>query len=111
MKVERQARGFIRGLMTGMYGGSSKLAIGAGVAKDFMAQDSCVACGTCVKVCPLNNVQLRDKKPIFGENCMSCLSCTHNCPSNSIRLKKEKNSARFRNQNITLNEIVAANRK
>ena len=42
-------------------------------------------------------------------NCQMCLACTNNCPQNAIRVKKEKSKARFKNQNVTLKEIINAN--
>jgi ferredoxin len=92
------------------YGGSSKFAIGPGVASNFTVEESCVGCGTCVSVCPTDNVELKDKRPVFGTRCANCLACAHLCPKNSIHLKKEKSRARFRNPHVQLTEIVAANK-
>jgi ferredoxin len=97
-------------LMSKAYGGSSKFAIGPGVAKDFSVEESCVGCGTCVSVCPMDNVELKEKRPVFGARCSNCLACAHLCPKNSIHLKKEKSRARFRNEHVSLNEIIAANK-
>ena len=89
---------------------SKRELIGAGVTKDYLVEDSCNGCGTCVQVCPMKNVQMDGKKPVFGNHCMTCLACTHNCPQNSIRLKGEKSKIRFRNQHIPLKEIVNSNK-
>jgi len=77
--------------------------------RHFTVNESCNACGICVKVCPRGNVKV-DKKPAFGKNCESCLACIQSCPPEAIHIKGEKNpDARFRNEHITLNEIIAAN--
>ena len=34
-------------------------------ADKFLATDACISCGKCVQVCPLNNVQLKNGKPVF----------------------------------------------
>jgi len=80
-----------------------------GVAKLFNVEDKCTRCGFCAEVCPMNNICVQEK-PLFGNCCISCLACTHNCPQNAIRLESEKSRERFRNQHITLKEIVEANR-
>lgn len=52
--------------------------------KDFYASDKCISCGKCVKVCPLNNVSLKDGKPVWGKNCTHCMACIGNCPTEAI---------------------------
>lgn len=53
-------------------------------AKAFYAKDSCVGCGKCVSLCPLNNIVLRDKRPVWGASCTHCMACIANCPVESI---------------------------
>lgn len=47
----------------------------------------CTACGTCVKVCPLDNVELCDSKPQWGSNCTFCTACFFFCPQKAIAWK------------------------
>ncbi len=84
---------------------------GIGIKNYITVEDSCIGCGTCAKVCPADNITVdKEKKTIsLGDNCLSCFACTHNCPTNSIRLKGERSRARFRNSNISLDEIIKAN--
>jgi len=82
--------------------------------KNFSVGNNCNGCGTCVKVCPRNNITINkdfDKsKPIYREHCEFCLACINLCPKKAIQLKNEKNkNARFMNENITLKEIIEAN--
>ena len=74
--------------------------------------DACVGCGICEKVCPSGSIRVVGGKavPIPG-NCQTCLACVHACPQKAIGLAvPEKNpNARYRNEHITLNEIIAAN--
>ncbi len=53
-------------------------------AKKFYATDACVSCGKCVNVCPLENVRLKDGKPVWGKNCTHCMACICRCPSEAI---------------------------
>ncbi len=76
--------------------------------KDFRTEDSCNGCKTCEKVCPVDNIKV-EKKPAFSQNCQRCLACIQNCPQKAIHHKKEKSSERFRNEHISLKEIVNAN--
>ena len=53
-------------------------------AKDFYAKDSCVDCGKCEKLCPLNNIRLVNKKPVWDNQCTHCMACSGNCPVGAI---------------------------
>ena len=54
-------------------------------AKDFYAESFCTSCGRCEKLCPLNNISLKDGKPVWGEECTHCMACIANCPVNAIQ--------------------------
>ena len=78
--------------------------------KMFYVNEECVSCGICKKVCPVSNVeQDAQNKPVFGNNCEGCLSCIHNCPKNAIQMKGQRSEKRFRNPEVSLNEIINSN--
>lgn len=65
-------------------------------AKKFYATDACIGCGKCTKVCPLNNVNLRDRKPVWGNQCTHCMACICKCPEEAIEYgKKSKGKPRY----------------
>jgi ferredoxin len=74
----------------------------------FSINNQCNLCGTCAKVCPVNNIII-ETEPAYQHNCTFCLACIHNCPEKAIHLKGEKSAARFRNEHIKLKEIITAN--
>lgn len=76
--------------------------------KRFIVQEHCNGCKVCEKVCPINNIRV-GRKPEFLHNCEGCFACIHHCPQTAIHLKLERNSTRFINRNIQLQEIIAAN--
>jgi ferredoxin len=84
---------------------------GEGIENYLEVKDSCVQCGVCASVCPVNNIAMNREngKISLQDNCFMCFSCVHNCPSNAIHIKGEMNGNRFRNSNIKLSEIVKAN--
>lgn len=74
--------------------------------------DDCIGCGICTKVCPKKCFRLKGQKSLWNPmECISCMACIHACPMLAIKLKMpEKNpQARYRNENISLCEIVDAN--
>lgn len=77
-------------------------------AKSYIITDRCILCGICAKVCPSDNITVTDRVT-FDSRCEGCYGCVHNCPQNALHLKKEKSSARFRNTEVGLDEIIEAN--
>ena len=53
-------------------------------AKKFKVTDACVSCGLCEKVCPMNNIHIKDGKPMWGGNCTHCMACICRCPKEAI---------------------------
>ncbi len=51
----------------------------------FSVTDECTGCGTCVKVCPVGNIALKDEKPQWLHHCVNCISCYNYCPNKAIR--------------------------
>lgn len=54
----------------------------------YFVLDSCVGCGKCEKVCPLQNINMVDGKPKWNGNCTQCMACYHHCPQNAIQFSK-----------------------
>ncbi len=57
-------------------------------ADAFFATDTCTGCGCCEKACPLNNIQLKEGKPVWGKDCTHCMACICGCPTQSIEYGK-----------------------
>ena len=58
--------------------------------KVFVQQSDCVACGCCVKVCPLGAIQIM--KGIMAEvdmtKCVGCGKCEKECPASVIIIRE-----------------------
>ena len=79
-------------------------------AQRYIVNNNCTQCGICAKVCPTKNITVTDRV-IFGDNCDWCLGCLHLCPKNAIHMKSEKSSVRWRNPDVTLQELISANNR
>lgn len=61
-------------------------------AKQFYATDSCISCGRCAAVCPLDNVRIEGGKPVWGQECTHCMACISRCPKEAIEYGKHSKS-------------------
>ena len=50
----------------------------------------CVGCGACVRLCPMENIMLQDRKAVSGSRCTMCYRCFSNCPRQAITIIGKK---------------------
>lgn len=85
MQLKKSDRTPLAGLLSGVVNtGFSRYMVSA---KNYVVSDKCVSCRKCEQICPLNNVQMQDGKPIFGDACINCYACIHHCPVQAIDIK------------------------
>lgn len=60
--------------------------------KAYVVKDKCVACGTCVKVCPRGAIKIIEG--VFAEvdenKCIGCTICAKECPASIIEMVAKK---------------------
>ncbi|WP_455612507.1 EFR1 family ferrodoxin, partial [Bacteroides sp.] len=87
--------------------------------KLFEITDACNGCGICQQVCPKGNYHVSSNRSQCSGLCESCYACIQNCPHKAITLKPQPNfpfppevnpQARYRNPNVSLTDIIKANR-
>jgi len=50
------------------------------------ADERCISCGLCERICPVGNIRLLNGRPQFDRRCILCLRCLHNCPREAIQI-------------------------
>ena len=58
-------------------------------AKAFTASDACVGCGQCAERCPMNNITLQNRRPVWSSSCTHCMACICCCPTEAIEYGKK----------------------
>lgn len=55
-------------------------------------KNECVACGCCIKVCPMGAIRilLGSYAIVDEEKCVGCRKCFNECPASVIRMKEVK---------------------
>lgn len=49
-------------------------------------KETCVGCGSCVKLCPMDNLSMQEGKAVSGDRCTMCYRCINKCPKQAITL-------------------------
>ena len=52
--------------------------------------EKCIGCGKCVKLCPMENLVIQNKKAVTGDRCTMCYRCINRCPKQAITLLGKK---------------------
>ncbi len=74
--------------------------------KHFWITDKCTSCGVCEKICPIEDIELVEKKPRWLGKCQLCLACLQWCPTNAIEFgQKTAGRARYHHPNIKIAEM------
>jgi ferredoxin/flavodoxin len=85
-------------------GGSSQI---PSAAKGFRATDACTKCGVCARVCPVENIVIKDGKPVWLDHCQQCLACLQWCPAEAIQYKNSTTGKkRYHHPRITAEAIM-----
>jgi ferredoxin/flavodoxin len=74
--------------------------------RSFSINANCKGCGTCVKVCPVQNIVLVDKKPVWQHHCETCFACFQWCPNNAIQGEILEYEKKYHYSEISLKDVV-----
>ncbi len=73
----------------------------------YFTTDACKLCGNCIKVCPVDNITIENKKIVWGNKCEQCMACIQWCPSEAIQFSnKTANRKRYHHPKISMKDIM-----
>jgi ferredoxin/flavodoxin len=82
------------------------------LVQDYNINDNCIGCGTCKDVCPVRNIEIINKKPVFNNKCECCVACIQYCPRQAINYKdKTQKRKRYTHPEISYKELSEYNNK
>ncbi len=55
--------------------------------KNFNVNSDCTGCTTCAKVCPVQNIEMKENRPEYLHKCEQCMACIQLCPTKAINYK------------------------
>ncbi|NVM34998.1 MAG: 4Fe-4S binding protein [Candidatus Lokiarchaeota archaeon] len=70
--------------------------------------DLCTGCGTCVEICPMKAIKLKDDiSSIKRKRCIGCGNCAAKCPSEAISMnKRERQFTPFPSMDVLFDKVM-----
>ena len=75
----------------------------------FQTNENCTGCGTCARVCPVNNIEIIDGKPVWLHHCENCYACYAWCPKNAVCGDIVSYNDWYRHPEVNLSDMVKQN--
>lgn len=54
------------------------------IDRNYEIDENCDGCGICAKICPVNNIEIKEGRPEWQNHCENCLACYNQCPKEAI---------------------------
>jgi ferredoxin len=73
----------------------------------FQTNENCTGCGTCARVCPVNNIKMVNGKPVWLHHCENCYGCYGWCPKNAVCGDIVAYNDWYHNPEVKLSDMVS----
>ncbi len=74
---------------------------------EFTLNEECKGCGTCQRICPQNNIEIIENKPVWSDHCANCFACLNWCPNGAISLGKAKMGIKnYHHPDIKISDMI-----
>ncbi len=72
----------------------------------FWVDENCTECEVCVRVCPVQNIRMKESRPEWLHQCEQCLACINWCPERAIQFGTGTESrGRYTNPRVTVEDM------
>lgn len=75
--------------------------------KSIGVDETCTGCGTCARICPVQNIDVVDGKPEWLHHCEMCFACDEWCPKGAVHHWGRPNGAKYRHPDVKAKDLLA----
>jgi ferredoxin len=73
----------------------------------FISDEKCDGCGICMRICPVDNIEMIDNRPSWSNHCASCFACLQWCPKEAIQAGTiTVNMKRYHHPHVKISDIM-----
>ncbi|MCG8570691.1 MAG: EFR1 family ferrodoxin [Spirochaetes bacterium] len=77
------------------------------LGKQFWVNENCNSCKICVRLCPVENISMKDNLPVWKTQCEQCFACINWCPQKAIQYgQKTETKGRYHHPDIQLKDFI-----
>ncbi len=73
---------------------------------NFWSDEKCNQCLNCQRICPSNNIDIIDDKPVWNQKCEFCQACIQWCPKQAIHIKNEDINRYYHHPLIKIKDLI-----
>ena len=77
----------------------------------FEINENCNGCGICARVCPVNNIIMKNDKPEWQHHCETCYSCYVWCPQDAIHGEIVRYNKKYHHPEVKLSDMIKQKNK
>lgn len=75
--------------------------------QSFAVDEKCNGCGVCSLVCPVNNIDMTNNKPLWNQGCQQCFACLQWCSQKALQYgKKTADTERYTHPAVRVKDVI-----
>ena len=97
-------------LATGLFAESMEKIITAldKSAGNFHVNGKCTTCASCERICPVENIKMKNGQPSWGNACEQCMACIQWCPAQAIEYgDKTAKRKRYQHPEVSVSDLIS----
>ena len=74
--------------------------------KSILVDNHCNGCAICTRVCPVHNIQMVDKRPVWQHQCQMCFACDEWCPQSAIHHWSRADGVKYHHPDVKIKDML-----
>jgi formate hydrogenlyase subunit 6/NADH:ubiquinone oxidoreductase subunit I/flavodoxin len=79
--------------------------------KSIYVDEKCDGCGICAKICPVQNIEIIESKPVWQHHCEMCYACDEWCPVKAIHHWGRAEGIKYHHPNVNIPDMLRQSKR